>query len=480
MQTRNYFFVVIFFFIIITAFAGYVCFYQLGKSPLENWDEAWYADMIRNMIKSHEFILTYWNKIILYDKPPLQMWLSLPFAGIFGLNEFSIRIVSAISGFLTILFISAYSYRKWGVIPAFFAFITISMNNTFIWRVRSGNIDSLAAFLILLTYLFTVSRYKYKYIVIGIIFGLIYLTKASLVIFPLSIFLLHEICFERSNLKKNLFQYLAGALFAISISCIWLFFGYLKVGKSFIDYYLFQSDQGVSQVALKHLKIDYIMHLYYALQRRFTFLFLIGLIFVLKTIREKASFLLFCFSLFLILFLSITQRNNNWYLLPSMPFWSLVIAFGINKIMNLFKKGSKVLILFMGLMTIVSLYISYKTFSVNIQSIINTTGPVDQKNSGIKISIISKPSDVIIRTDETYPATVYYSDRKVLTYNPEYNSVHATFIGTSELIKCLNNNTCPILNGPVNRTKSLILSLGTTYSWEQVFKSGDEVVMLLK
>ena len=155
---KNHNYVIIFFFVFVILLSGYICFYQLGKSPLENWDEAWYADMIRHMIRSHEFILTYWNKAVLLDKPPLQIWLSLPFVWFFGLNEFSVRIVSSIAGFLTILLVTKYSYKKWGLLPALFAFLTIALNNTFIWRVRSGNIDALVTFLILLTYFFIIGK----------------------------------------------------------------------------------------------------------------------------------------------------------------------------------------------------------------------------------------------------------------------------------------------------------------------------------
>ncbi len=479
MQTRKSFFILLFF-IIVTIIAGYICFYQLGKSPLENWDEAWYADMVRNMIRSHEFVLTYWNKAILLDKPPFQMWLSLPFVWLFGLNEFSIRIVSAIAGFLTILLVVKYSYRKWGVVSALFAFITLALNNTFIWRVRSGNIDALVTFLILLTYLFITSKYRFKYIALGVLFAFIYLTKASLVFFPILIFILNEIFFEQKHFKKNIKQYGITLLIAILVPGLWLLLGYLKTDESFLDYYLFQSDQGVSQMALKYLRIDYVMYLYYALQRRFTYLFLIGLFFIITTIRKKESFLLLCYSSFLLGLLTLTERNNNWYLLPSMPFWSLVIAYGIKKTMNFLQEKKIMFEVVMGALIIVSLYISFRTFSVNIQPIINTTGPIDQKKLGIKISSITRYSDIVIRVDEAYPTIIYYSDRKVLSYKPEYNSVHATFIGTPKLVKCLDNRTCTILSGPVNETNNLIKKFGSKYSWDEVFKSGNEVVMRLK
>lgn len=85
-----------------------------------------------------------YNGSVFLDKPPLQIWLNALFSILFGLNEFSIRFVSALSGFVMILIIRIYVYRKWGYLPALIAYGSLILNHIFIWRTRTGNIDSLS------------------------------------------------------------------------------------------------------------------------------------------------------------------------------------------------------------------------------------------------------------------------------------------------------------------------------------------------
>lgn len=469
------------FFALITALSFFICFFQLGKGALENWDEAWYGEILRNMIRNNNLVIPYWNRTILLDKPPLQMWLSLPFALLFGVNEFSVRIVSAIAGFCTILLVANYSYRRWGLLPACFAFVTLALNNTYIWRVRSGNIDSLLTFLVVLVFLLIQSRWKHRYLIVGLIFSLIYLAKASIVIFPLGIFVLGEIIFERHNIRKNYRQYLAMLAIMLTVPLIWLMAGTVKVGWSFARYYLFQSDQGVSRISLKYLKPDYIMYLYYSLQRRFAYLFAVGAVFCIASVKKnKESFLLLCFATFLLFLLSFTERNNNWYLLPSMPFWSLVVAYAVNSLYRMVYKKKVIAFLSMSMLVVVSVYVSYKTFTVNVMPIIYAAGPVDQKQAGQEIERISRPKDIIIRTNDAYPTTVFYADRKILTYKPEITQIHATFIGKDRLKQCLVEMKCPFMTGTVNDTENLINELGPGFRWKQIYKSGDEVIMRLQ
>src|SRR5579871_1601836 len=98
--------------LILIVFAFSICFYQLGKAPLDNWDEAWYGEITKTMLKSKNFIIPIWNGSPLYEKPPLYMWISAFFSLFFGLNEFSLRLTSAISGFIIICGTVGYSYKK--------------------------------------------------------------------------------------------------------------------------------------------------------------------------------------------------------------------------------------------------------------------------------------------------------------------------------------------------------------------------------
>jgi len=408
-------------------FAAYIAFYNLGKAPLENWDEAWYAEVTKQILRTGELITFSWNGMPWMEKPPLYMWLSSLFSLPFGISELSVRLTSAIAGLAAIFLVTIYSYRQYGLISSFLAFSTITLNNIFIWRTRTGNIDTLVTLLIFATYFLILSKIKYKYPLLGITFAAIFLTKGALVLFPLIIFILHEIVFKREEFKKNLKDYIKLTFLFTTPILAWLLLGYSKVGMEFIRNYLVNSDQGALKLDL--FKTDYISYAYYSLQRRFFWVFLLGAFLALKLVRDRKYFLLLLFSFLLPLELSFAERSNNWYLTPSMPFWSILIAFGTYKFIKFFN-NNKFVILAVLLLTF---YVSFKTFNENIIPLMNTYSTQKQTEASLEIKKLTKPNETIVRLDHLYPATVYYSDRKVIASPPEADT-RSFFISRNDLI----------------------------------------------
>ncbi len=450
----------------------YVCFYKLGSGALENWDEAWYADMTRNLMRSGNWITLFWNKELLLDKPPLFIWLASISSMLFGLSEWSIRFVSALSGSLLIFFVSYWSYKKWGLLSSLLTFLTLLLNNLFIWRTRSGNIDLLVTFLIFLTFIAIQMKNKNRYILLGFLFSFTYLAKASIVTFPLLIFTLHELFFMRKRIFSQIWQY-AGMLFIICVLCGgWLFLGSLKEGWKFAHYYLFQSDQNTARVSLSQFNTDYFLYLYYSLQRRFSYLFLLGTILLLVKIKRSEYFLLFAFSTFLLILLSFSERTNNWYLLPSMPFWSLTIGYATYKTYNFIAK--KYQLIFLSLFIPVVLYISYKTFTVNIQSIITTDSTHFQKLSSLQAARYSPSTTAILRIDQLYPTTVFYADRKVFSYRAnEGNS--ALFLNKEGVETAFINKSIRWVVGKKD-DMNRFLPLFSSFSWQKQYENREEVL----
>lgn len=399
-------------FVVITLLTFFIAFFQLGESAFDNWDEAWYAEMTRQMIVTNDFITPHWNDQIRLDKPPMYMWISAAVASVFGLSEFSMRITSALSGVAIILLVYVYSYKKYGFIPAALAFVTLACNNLFIYRVRSGNLDLLVSLFILATFFAILSRHKYKYALLGVLFACIFLTKTSLVAFPLVIFFFHEIFYERKNFKKNISGYIQLMMvFVIPIS-MWLLLGYMKLGPTFPEYYLFKSDQGVAKIDITKFNPNYLSYTYYSLQRRFFFVLLIGVGFLFLHIKKrKEHALLLLYGFLLLIELSFTERNNNWYLVPSMPFWSIIIAFGTYSVMKLFRNNIIVVLL----IVVVSGYVSVKTYRENILPILSSSTTQAQAESSNKLRSLSQKNDIIVRLDHLYPTTIYYTDRRVLS-----------------------------------------------------------------
>jgi 4-amino-4-deoxy-L-arabinose transferase-like glycosyltransferase len=413
----------------------YLSFYKLGHAPFENWDEAWYAEVTRNILRNRNFIVLYWNGDPFFDKPPLFMWINAIIASFIGISEFSMRILSATSGAVLILLVTFYSYKNYGIIPSVLAYSAIALNNIYVWRMRSGNIDVFLSLLIFLTFLTLISRNKYKYIILGLLFAFIFLTKASIVIYPLSIFILHEIIFNRNKWKLLYKEYAKLFLITLIIPAIWLVLGFLKIGLSYPVYFLFNSDQSVAKVSIEYFNSNYILHTYYSLQRSFFFVFIIGFFFALKNIKDSKLFLLISYSIALLLLLSFTQKNNNWYLIPSIPFWAILIAYGTFNVIRIFKNNILILTIIISL----SLIVSYKTLMVNILPILNTSSTIKTSESAKLLNKLTRKDDLIIRLDHLYPATIYYSDRLVKSSPPEVEISKNYWISRTDLNELIIN-----------------------------------------
>lgn len=430
-------------FALCVGFILFLSFYHLGQASFENWDEAWYAEATKEMLQTKDFIVLRWNHTLWLDKPPLYIWISALISSVIGLSEFSMRVTSAVSGAILMILITVISYRSYGLVPSILALSSLSLNNLFIWRTRSGNIDVFVSLLIFLTYLLMQSKYKSRYPLLGILFACIYLTKASLVFFPLLVFVMYELFYKWRDIKKQYQEYLKlFALFAV-ICGTWLFLGSLEVGHDFISYYLFKSDQGVASVSFMHLNQEYLSYAYYALQRRFFWVLLLGTGFAIVMIKQSRNFLLLGFAWLLLIQLSFTQRNNNWYLIPSMPFWSLLIALGTAEVLKLTRKHISVIVLIL----LATSYVSYRTFIANVLPILDLAPLSAQAESSKALNKLSKPGDIVIRMDHLYPTTIYYTDRQVITSPPEAITSTPLWISRVDLLKSMQEGKVKWLIG---------------------------------
>lgn len=467
------FFVLGIFFI---AFSVFLLIHNLGRFPLENWDEAFYGQTTKEMLQTRDLVVLHWNSTVWLEKPPMFMWVTSFLSLIFGMSEFILRLPSAVNALALIILATVWVYKKYSILPSIFTFFTLALNNIFIYRARSANIDLLVSFFIFLTFLINLSKNKFKYPLLGFLFAFVYLTKASLVLFPFVVFVLGEIVYEHKNFRKNLKEYFKLLAVFLGLSGAWLMLAYFQQGTAYVHYFLFQSDQGVATLA--NFNQNYILHVYYSLQRRFFWLFVVGLSFALLKIKSKEYFLLLAYSLLLLIQLSFSSKDNNWYLIPSIPFWSIIIGFAVYSILNLLKTKKILYFGFITLLIVVSGYIWFKTFSVNILPILNSSSVIDQVQSAKEISSLSNPNDVIVRLDPLIPTTLYYDFRKTLAYDPNTNT-HGYWISKTDLIKQIKNKKIKWLVG-TNQDAQNFLQFANPNLFDKIQANKSEVILKVK
>lgn len=421
----------------------YIFFFQLGKAPLDNWDEAWHAEMTKEMIQTHNYITPHWNGAVFLDRLPLFLWISSFFTIFFGISETAMRLPSAISGFILSFLVVLHIHRKFGLLPAAAGESTLLLNNIFIWRSRSGNLDTITAFFTFLVYLLLINKSRFRLPLLGFVFALIYLTRGSYVLFPIGISLVYELIFNWKEILKNIKGYLLCILLFLIIPGVWLVLGHMQNGNIFTDFYLFHSDHAVSVVLLKNFSLDYFQYTYYALQRYYIYFFILGLLFLLKKIKDPANFLLILFSTVLLIFLSFAERKNNWYLVPIMPFWSITISYTVYTLLKLTKNNVFTIIFFILFTT----YFSYKTFFINIQPVIYTTSAIGEAKSAKYIKAHTSKNDTIVRLDHLFPTFVFYSDRHVFVSPSEDNASEGYSKKRAEIAVMVKNHSVRYLAG---------------------------------
>lgn len=362
----------------IVIFSISILFFSLGinKFPLRNWDEAWYAQVIKDMVSGkYGYLMPHWNGEYFFDKPPLYFWLNLPVVEIFGLGEWQLRLVSVILTSFSSLLIYKISQKlvsNWIALTSSLVFLILGQVKE---RLSAGNLDGLLVFLILLSiYLAQKATKSNRFIIPFMIsWGLIALAKSWLyfLIFPLFSFPFVDLKFYFQNLR-----YLP---VAITIAFSWYLLGAISFGKPFINWYLLYNGAfGVPRIYPE---------LFITLFR--------DNIGILPLIFFSKKILYVCLSyIFLLMFY---QESFGWYLLPIYPL--LAIAFGI-ALKNL-HKWQKLIILVT--------FLSQTFIFISLTKVPDNS--LESASAGIFIRDHFQDSDKIFFNGNDFPGVLYYSGK---------------------------------------------------------------------
>lgn len=92
-------------------------FVNLGNISLIDKTEPMFVEAARQMLLRGDWITPYWNEATRFDKPPLIYWLMAIAMQIFGVNEWSARLPSALSA-IALVIILVYTLRYYGINPS--------------------------------------------------------------------------------------------------------------------------------------------------------------------------------------------------------------------------------------------------------------------------------------------------------------------------------------------------------------------------
>jgi 4-amino-4-deoxy-L-arabinose transferase-like glycosyltransferase len=96
-------------------------FFQLGGFPLFDVDEGAFSEATREMLARGDYVTTWLNGELRFDKPILTYWLQAASVSLFGVDEFAFRLPSAVAGTAWIGAIFVFARQQLGKATAYAA-----------------------------------------------------------------------------------------------------------------------------------------------------------------------------------------------------------------------------------------------------------------------------------------------------------------------------------------------------------------------
>lgn len=296
-------------------------FYKLGISSLVSFDEAWYADIARSIIKTGNLYTLFWDGKPFYDHPPAGFWLIAISMKMWGINEFGARFAPAFCAFLSVFFIYFLGRNLFNRIVGFSAALALPSSFWFLFRARSGNLDTILTMFFILTLLLAVLSAKNKkwLIPFGISLSFLFLSKT---IVPFTILpALVVIYWGNKAVKMRDWLLPIGVIMAITGS--WFHFQ-INTQSNFINRYL---AIGLPGVEAKPVFMDNIKLMKEYLHNGIGKWFWLGILGLFGGIffRKKSFVILFIFFISFFIPFLFSTKGHIWHLIPLHPI--MILAF---------------------------------------------------------------------------------------------------------------------------------------------------------
>jgi 4-amino-4-deoxy-L-arabinose transferase-like glycosyltransferase len=247
-------------------------FYHLGDGSLHDWDEAIYAQVAKEMLRSQSWTTLSWNGLPFFHKPPLYFWLTAFTYKLIGVSEFAARLWSAIFGFgvVVLTFLLGVRFRSW-IVGATAALLLLVVDQAYYgywWNFlslsRVGMLDTALSFWVIaaLALVWESERHPWVIGLIGLPVGLAVITKAWPGFLAAAIPLVYRLLASQRR-SSEIASWSLAALLAGMVIVPWHLWQYALHGPAFVHEYagvnltsrLFQAFEGNGGGALNYLDI---------------------------------------------------------------------------------------------------------------------------------------------------------------------------------------------------------------------------------
>ncbi len=328
-----------FFLCVITA-----CLYFgfLGVIDLWNPDEPRYVEVAREMIALKNYLVPHLNGVIYGHKPPLFFWC---IAGVMNLfhshKEWVVRLVPAISGFLTVILTYFYAAKIFNKKAGFFSALVLSSTVTMMHLSRRCNIDALFTLIILIAFIFLHFGILYKekrrfYFLLSCFFqGIGVIAKGPLsFIFPFLTFVSYIFIKNDRKLLKTT-PWFSGLIIILVVIAAWLVPAGIAGGKEYTEALIFKHTIERYAHGINHPRNFF--YYFYMFPLDFMpwalflpFLFKYGIFNKKEKIDSRLVWFILWFFINFI-FMSFSTEKRGLYLLPLYPAMAIIFGYYFSK-----------------------------------------------------------------------------------------------------------------------------------------------------
>lgn len=317
---------------LLLIFASIYILGNIGTGSLSTWDEALYANISRNIIKTGDWLVMRQGTKPWFDKPPLYMWCTAIFYKILGVSEFSTRLTSGIFGIATVMTLYLFAKKMSNKITALFAGLILLALPHYVHFSKLGMMDVPVTFFTVLTmYLFWLGQEKEKYLFYsGALVGLAYLMKGFAGLLGPVIIVFYSIFSKNIRLMfKQQFLWGIAASFLIIFS--WHLIQFRLVGPIALkEYFGFHIYQRATSVLESHngginfyQKVIFNKNIPWSVMIYASLLYTVWMPFKYK---DKNAILILSWVIAAYLLYTLVRTKLNWYVMPIYPALALSSA----------------------------------------------------------------------------------------------------------------------------------------------------------
>ncbi|MGH7141394.1 MAG: ArnT family glycosyltransferase [Minisyncoccia bacterium] len=357
---------------IVMAAASALMLWHLGAEPLQDYDEATYAEVVREAFANHNFLSFTFGGATFVKKPPLMFWLMGASEEMFGQNAFAMRLPEAIAGIATAGLVMAIAWEVAGsAVLAALAGAILLTTAPFLETARQVRTDIFVVLFIMAAVWAFLRGLKDErwFVLFGALAGLAVLSKSVIAVFAFVAAATIIILWQRFDvLKSKWLWYGAGAF--LLVAAPWHLYETAQFGFAFWKQYI-----GVEVVARTQENLFWTVSITNGQLVRYLFqfcepwisIFFAAAVFAAarfwKSGNRRAGFVLACTvslaSVMVVFFAAATKAPT--YLLPAYPFAALGIALSVPELrarwaQNMAGALAAALVLYAGVLAVYNAY----------------------------------------------------------------------------------------------------------------------------